>query len=86
MINLLFYVLQFLLLIVLFITIILFLLWSVGNFKNKVPFVTASNAVLKHIKEAISIKDNSVIYDLGCGDGRVLFYLSRFNKKANILV
>ena len=85
MLNILSYALQILLLIVLFITIISFLLWSVGNFKNKVPFVTASSAVLKHIAEAMSVKDNSVVYDLGCGDGRILFYLSKFNKKAKYI-
>lgn len=60
-------------------------MWSIGNFKNKVPFVTTPNAVLKNIADALLIKDDSVVYDLGCGDGKVLFYLSHFNKKAKYI-
>jgi SAM-dependent methyltransferase len=69
----------------LFGVIILFILWAIGNFKNKAPFVTSSNAVLKDINIALEIKDDSVVYDLGCGDGRVLFYLTRFNKNAEYI-
>lgn len=83
--SILFYVLQILLLIILIGTTILFILWAIGNFKNKVPFVTASNAVLKDIEKALEVKDNSVVYDLGCGDGRVLFYLSSSNPKAKYI-
>lgn len=83
--NLLLYVLQIVLLIILFGTTILFLLWALGNFKNKVPFVTTSNAVLKDIEKALEIKDDSVVYDLGCGDGRVLFHLSHSNPKAKYI-
>jgi len=85
MLNFLFYILQILLLIVLIGTIILFILWSIGNFKNKVPFVTAPNAVLKNIGYAMSLTDSSIAYDLGCGDGRILFHLSQINKKAKYI-
>jgi SAM-dependent methyltransferase len=85
MLTILLYLFQILLLIVFITTIILFLLWTIGNFKNKVPFVTASSAVFKDIKKAFDIKDNSVVYDLGCGDGRVLFYLSDFNPNARYI-
>lgn len=81
----LFYIFQIILLIVFIAVITLFTLWTIGNFKNKVPFVTASNAVLKDIEKAFGIKDDSVVYDLGCGDGRVLFYLSKFNNKAKYI-
>jgi len=85
MINVLIYILEILSLIVLIGIIILFVFWSIGNFKNKVPFVTASNAVLKDIAKALEVKDNSVVYDLGCGDGRILIYLSRLNPKARYI-
>jgi SAM-dependent methyltransferase len=78
-------ILQFILLIVFFITFLLFILWTIGNFKNQVPFVTSSASILKDIKEALDINNDSVIYDLGCGDGRILFYLSSFNKKAKYI-
>lgn len=85
MIHLLLYCLQIILIIVFFAVIILFILWAVGNFKNKVPFVTSSKKVLKDIQKALNINDNSIVYDLGCGDGRVLMYLSRFNSKAKYI-
>lgn len=85
MLHILFYALQVVLLIVLLGLTVLFLLWAIGNFKNKVPFVTASSAVLKDISTALEVKDNSVVYDLGCGDGRILFYLSHLNKKAKYI-
>lgn len=85
MINILLYILQVLLLITLVLTMVLFLLWSFGNFKNKVPFVTSSKSVFKYIGEALSVDDNSIVYDLGCGDGRILFYLSQINKKARYI-
>jgi len=85
MINLLSLVLEFVALIIFLIVFISFILWSIGNLKSDVPFVTCSKGVLKNIKEAFSINDDSVVYDLGCGDGRVLFYLSRFNKNAKYI-
>ena len=85
MIYILTYVVQIVLLIIFLTIIILFVLWSIGNFKNKVPFVAASNGVLKDINSALCVKDDSVVYDLGCGDGRILFYLSRINSKAKYI-
>lgn len=85
MLNFLFFVLQILILIILLGTATLFILWAVGNFMNKVPFVTASSAVLKDVAEALDVKDNSVVYDLGCGDGRILFYLSFIAPKARYI-
>lgn len=85
MLNILLFVLQFILLIILTGVIVLFVFWSIGNFKNKVPFVTSSNAVLGDIAKALDIKDSSVVYDLGCGDGRILFHLSNLNKNAKYI-
>ena len=67
MVHILVFVLQLILLIVLLIIIVLFTLWSIGNFKNKVPFVTASNAVLKDIEKALEVKDarNKLIHRKG---------------------
>lgn len=85
MLNILLYVSEIFLLVLLLTIIFLFILWTIGNFKNKAPFVTSSSAVLKDINHALDIKDDSVVYDLGCGDGRVLFYLSRVNNKAKYI-
>jgi hypothetical protein len=85
MIQILLQVLQVLFVIVFLGLLISFVLWAIGNFKNAVPFVTAPSAVLDDIRKAMDISDNSVVYDLGCGDGRILIYLSRFNKKAKYM-
>lgn len=85
MIHILLFALQIVFIIVLFCLIILFVFWAIGNFKNKVPFVTASGAVLKDVEKALEIKDDSIVYDLGCGDGRVLMHLSRSYPKARYI-
>ncbi len=82
MLHILYFALQMFLVIVLLGMIYLFVLWSIGNFKNKVPFVTASGAVLKDIANSLDVKEGSVVYDLGCGDGRILFYLSKLTPRA----
>jgi len=85
MLNFLLYVLEVGLLVLLLAVIILFIMWTIGNFKNKAPFITSSNAVLKDIGKAMEIKDDSIVYDLGCGDGRILFFLSKINKNAKYI-
>ena len=85
MLYILIYAVQIILLIVFLAVVILFILWSIGNFKNRVPFVAASNVVLKDIDKALDIKDDSVVYDLGSGDGRVLIYLSELHPKAKYI-
>jgi len=85
MLHFLLYVSEFILLIFLIIILVLFVLWTIGNFKNKAPFVTSSKAVLKDIEKALEIKDNSLVYDLGCGDGRILFHLSDLYPKAKYI-
>ena len=79
------YVLQIILLIILFGITTLLTLWAIGNFRNRVPFVATSHAVLKSIEKALEIKDDSIVYDLGCGDARILLYLSKFNPKAKYI-
>ncbi|MFA6999625.1 MAG: class I SAM-dependent methyltransferase [Candidatus Paceibacterota bacterium] len=50
-----------------------------GNLRAKVPFVGVPVKTLKDIKKALLLKEGNVFYDLGCGDGRVLFYLAKNN-------
>ncbi len=40
---------------------------------SKVPFVPVRGRIVDEIIAALELKDDSVLYDLGCGDGRVLF-------------
>ena len=85
MINILLSVFEVVLFLVLFIIIVLFILWTIGNIKNKVPFVTSPKKVLEKIREELDLKDENVLYDLGSGDGRVIFYLAEKNPKVKYI-
>ena len=60
----------------------LLFLWAGRIFQKKVPFSPVPNNLLKEINEALALNDQSLVYDLGCRDGRTLFYFSKFNNKA----
>lgn len=50
-----------------------FLILSVvTSFSVKVPFVPIRRNILSAIVETLAINQDAVVYDLGCGDGRVL--------------
>ena len=49
-------------------------MWS--SFRSKVPLISIPYKVLEDIEKALELKDGSVFYDLGCGNGRILFYLA----------
>lgn len=57
----------------------------VTGYKAKVPFVPVPESILKDIYKIMEVKNDSVVYHLGCGDGRILFYLSRFVPKAKYI-
>ena len=57
----------------------------VTGYRAKVPFVPVPDSILKEIYNLLEIKDDSVVYDLGCGDGRVLFYSARLTPKARYI-
>lgn len=75
-------VLEVISLLILVVTCFLLSLWAIGNFKSHVPFITASKHVLDDIARALKLDNNSVLYDLGSGDGRILFHLFKTNKEA----
>lgn len=68
-------------LVIFFTVLCLLFLWAWSNIRAKVPFVSIPHGVLKDIEEALALKEGSIIYDLGCGDARVLFYLAKNNPK-----
>jgi hypothetical protein len=72
----LFYLLIFL---IFLLVLILLFLWMWSAIKSKVPFIPVPNKILKDIEKALDLKEDSVLYDLGCGDGRVLSYLYKNN-------
>ena len=44
---------------------------------NKIPFVPSPIDVVRRMLEVADVKPNEVVYDLGCGDGRILITASR---------
>jgi SAM-dependent methyltransferase len=47
--------------------------WCISGFMD-VPFVPTPKRLLPIIANALEIRAGDVVYDLGCGDGRLLFY------------
>jgi SAM-dependent methyltransferase len=82
---LIFQIILWLFVLVFFGTLVLLCFWMITAFKSKVPFITIPTALLPAIKDALMIKEGSTIYDLGCGDGRILFYLSGIIPKATYI-
>lgn len=73
------------LIIVLLGLLVLFSIWAWGGVKAKVPFVPVPNSILKDIYKSLGVKDDSVVYDLGCGDGRILFFCAKSNPNAKYI-
>ncbi len=82
---LLFSILQWILVIIFFGIFVLLLIWMWSGIRAKVPFIPVSNNILGDIYKALEIKDGSTVYDLGCGEGRVLFYCSKLSPKAKYI-
>lgn len=40
--------------------------------KNFIPFVRTPTDVIPHILNALKLDEQSVLYDLGCGDGKII--------------
>ncbi len=73
------FIFQIIFLIVLFFVLALMLLWMWSSFRAKIPFIRVASSVLCDIEKALELKEGSVVYDLGCGDGKILFYLAKNN-------
>lgn len=67
------FIAQLLLLIVVIVVLVIWTQSLITLVQVKVPFVPVPKAALKEIIVALDLKEGSVLYDLGCGDGRVLF-------------
>lgn len=57
----------------LFLAMIFSLVFLLQPFFSLVPFVPVRKKELSKIISAMELDDRSILYDLGCGDGRVLF-------------
>jgi len=49
------------------------------------PFVPIPKSILAQITNALAIPDTGVVYDLGCGDGRVLRYAAKVHPNAKFI-
>lgn len=73
------------LVVILLVVLVLFFVWMFSSMTAKVPFIPVPNSILTDIENALDIKEGSVVYDLGCGDARVLSYLAKRNKNATFI-
>lgn len=55
-----------------------------SKYSNKLaPYVTSPQRVVERMLEMAAVKSNETVFDLGCGDGRVLFTaVQRYSAKA----
>jgi hypothetical protein len=61
-----------------------FVVRALSSFTD-VPYVPTEYGFLPPIAEALKIGPNDVVYDLGCGDGRLLFYCARHYPQARFV-
>ncbi|MCC6324009.1 hypothetical protein IT400_04445, partial [Candidatus Nomurabacteria bacterium] len=71
------YILQWILVLFFFIILFVMLVWMYSGITSKVPFISVPLSILPDIEKALDIQSDSVVYDLGCGDARVLRYLAK---------
>lgn len=57
-------------------TPVVFLLEVIGWAWTGVPFVPVPKSAMKKLPEVMDLGNGAVVYDLGCGDGRVLYMLA----------
>jgi len=50
--------------------------------RNRVPYVALPKAAMGEVARQLGVGDDDVVYDLGCGDGRVIAALQRVNSNA----
>ncbi len=53
--------------------------------RNRVPYVVLPDGATMTVAEKLGVRDGDVVYDLGCGDGRVIAALRSGNSKARYI-
>jgi hypothetical protein len=53
--------------------------------RNRVPYVVLPDGAMKVVVEKLGVRNGDVVYDLGCGDGRVIAVLQCDNPKAQYI-
>lgn len=66
--------------------IVLFVIYSYHFIKDiKAPYIPLPKKALQSVVKAMAIKSDDIVYDLGCGDGRVLIECCRNEPKAKYI-
>jgi SAM-dependent methyltransferase len=68
-------------LLTLFLAVFLYLL----IFRYKAPWVPTFKNDIIRLSNLIKLEDSKTFYDLGCGDGRVIFYLAKKNPQVKFV-
>jgi len=55
-------------------SLVLLIMSNITFLKTKVPFISLSQKRIKEIFDQVKLEKGKLIYDLGCGDARVLIY------------
>lgn len=50
-----------------------------------VPFVNSRKKIIDFLVKEIKIESGKILYDLGCGDGKVIFNLAKKNSQVNFV-
>ena len=69
----------FLVLLLLFALIALAIMYQWSLIGGRAPFISMPNKTLDEIVAALKLQPDSVLYDLGCGDGRILIAAQKRN-------
>lgn len=64
---------------ILFLLIFSSLLFLLSSLFSSIPFVPVRRKILNEIILALDLDKKSILYDLGCGDGRILFTAAETN-------
>lgn len=72
-------ILAYLLLFLLFLIFLSAILFLITPLFSLIPFVPVRKEILSKTISALELNNKSILYDLGCGDGRVLLEASKLN-------
>jgi len=83
--ELLLIILGWILVIVLFLVLLLMFSWMFNLMKEESPFIPLSMNIVNKMEKHFYLSDDSVLYDLGSGDGRVIFHLAEIYKNTKFI-
>lgn len=68
-----------LMLVMFFVILVIVFFWESSLIFSGAPFIPVPAEVVPDIVKAMDLKDGNSVYDLGCGEGRVLFACAKAN-------